>query len=366
MNASSFRHRRAVRPAPQDPPAAVPVSVSPAPSPTAPEEVTAPTAPLAAPAGRPGPPPPEDPPLPVPPRRAGFAVRAVLAGLAAAVCVAGAWMLEQQAVGTGRGQRLDELILMAAQADTSFVARLVLPAISTVTVPVIIAILATSAVLCLARRRVGLMVQLAVMAIGANVTTQVVKHGLIDRENLADGLAITPNSFPSGHTTFAAAAAVAIVLAVPSRIRSLTACLATAWTVAAGVGTIAAGWHRPSDVVGAVMVVGAWTFLIVLVDSAAAAAGIGAPPELPAAGRGRGSAGVPSRSGTAGMVVLLAVALVSLAGAALLGAGLPTPLQLEDTAHQGLAYAAAILAILGGTSAVVAVVLALRVEHGPR
>ncbi|EWS80245.1 membrane protein [Brachybacterium phenoliresistens] len=282
--------------------------------------------------------------------------------LAAVVCGLGTWQLVRFAVGTARGQRLDQLILSAAQADGSFVAQLVFPAISTVTVPVIIAILLAAGVLCIARRRVGLLAQIAAMVIGANLTTQVVKHLLVPRDVLAEGIEVTPNSFPSGHTTLAMAAAVAIVLAVPDRLRSLAAVLAAGWAVGAGVGTMAEGWHRPSDVAGAVLVVGAWTFLMLALDAAAAAAGGPAAPARP-----RAREGAPARrSGAAGAVLLIAVAIVAVAGALLAGAAIPTPLQLEDIAHQRTAYAASILAILAGTSALVGTVLVLRVDHTSR
>lgn len=295
------------------------------------------------------------------PSRGSHVLRALLSLLAAAACTLGAWRLEQEAVGTARGQRLDQLILSAARTDSSIVSEIVFPAISTVTVPVIIGILLAAGILCIARRRPGLLLQITVLTVGANLTTQVVKHLLVGREALAEGIEITPNSFPSGHTTLAAAAAVAIVLAVPDRLRSVAALAATAWTVAAGIGTIAEGWHRPSDVAGAILVVGAWTFLMLLLDAAAAALAPRPDPAGP-----RTAPGFRRRSGDLGALVLLAVAVVALAAAVLAGTAIPTPLQLEDTGHQRLAYAASILAILAGTSALVGAVLAFRVEHTPR
>ena len=49
---------------------------------------------------------------------------------------------------------------------------------------------------------------------------------------------------------------VALVLA-SGRAWAVLALLGTAWTVAAGLGTLVVGWHRPSDVVGAIAVVAA-------------------------------------------------------------------------------------------------------------
>ena len=52
------------------------------------------------------------------------------------------------------------------------------------------------------------------LVVGANITTQVVKHVLVaPGEALGPGIEVTPNSFPSGHTTLAATAMIAVVLA---------------------------------------------------------------------------------------------------------------------------------------------------------
>src|SRR5699024_1991314 len=95
------------------------------------------------------------------------------------------------------------------------------------------------------------------------------------------GIEITPNSFPSGHTTLAATAMIALVLAA-GRARLVLAPLGAVWATAVGVGTLVAGWHRPSDVIGAMAVVAAWTFLPL------ALAGPGAAPTRHRGGRGAG------------------------------------------------------------------------------
>ena len=78
---------------------------------------------------------------------------------------------------------------------------------------------------------------LASLVLGANLTTQVIKRVLVARESLAPGIEITPNSFPSGHTTLAATAMIALVLA-GGRARVVLAPLGAAWTTAAGLGTL--------------------------------------------------------------------------------------------------------------------------------
>lgn len=98
------------------------------------------------------------------------------------------------------------------------------------------------------------------MAIGANITTQLLKNYFIVKPNLGIQEA-TINSAPSGHTTFAAAAGLALFLASPKRFRPTVALFSMVFTVAAGYSTVVNGWHRPSDVITAILVTGLWGIL---------------------------------------------------------------------------------------------------------
>jgi hypothetical protein len=89
------------------------------------------------------------------------------------------------------------------------------------------------------------------------VVTQVLKHGLyrpdfgVDPERVTAG-----NSFPSGHATVAMSVVLALVLVVPARLRGVAAVLGALYATVAGLATMSLGWHRPSDVAGAVLIVG--------------------------------------------------------------------------------------------------------------
>jgi membrane-associated phospholipid phosphatase len=107
------------------------------------------------------------------------------------------------------------------------------------------------------RRRVALSLVAAAVIIGAVCTTEVLKHWLLERPDLL-ARTLYRNSFPSGHTTVASAVGVAATLVVPPRWRRPMAALAVLYAGAIGVAVVAAGWHRPSDVVGAYLVTTAW------------------------------------------------------------------------------------------------------------
>ncbi|MFB9185578.1 phosphatase PAP2 family protein [Dactylosporangium sucinum] len=116
--------------------------------------------------------------------------------------------------------------------------------------------------IALARRRVALAVGAVLLIGGANLTTQLLKALIyrpdlgVDPDRVAAG-----NSLPSGHTTIAASVAVAFVLVLPARARPAGALVAAGFAALAGVATLSAGWHRPSDAVAALLIVGAWAAL---------------------------------------------------------------------------------------------------------
>ncbi|MCZ4325128.1 phosphatase PAP2 family protein [Brachybacterium paraconglomeratum] len=301
---------------------------------------------------------------PAPPSPVGLA-RPLLSLLVAAVCGAAVVLMARGAVGTASGQRLDQLTLSGSRNHDGLLSRIAELAVETVSMPVIIALLALTAVVALLRRRPALLLPLASLVLGANLTTQVIKHLLVSREVLGPGIEPTTNSFPSGHSTLAATTMIALVL-VAGRARPLVAPLGLLWSGAAGIGTLVTGWHRPSDVIGAIAVSAAWTFLVLGVD------GLHTRRRLrhaaAHAGRGRRRRGrdlrqdVPRlpRAELACALVLGAIGAVGLVTGAAGIAGLPLPLDLADRASQLAAFRATGAVIAGATAVWVALVMVLR------
>lgn len=96
--------------------------------------------------------------------------------------------------------------------------------------------------------------------VGACVTTYALKNYIIVKPDWGIQEAVS-NSAPSGHTTFAAAAGAALFLAAPRLMRPTVALLAAVATCLTGASTIINGWHRPVDVVTAILVTSMWTVL---------------------------------------------------------------------------------------------------------
>ncbi len=162
---------------------------------------------------------------------------------------------------TGRGQALDE-----AAMDTVVAGRqaqlTVLSMLGYVSISAIVAVAVLSVAMALVRGRVlAAVAALAVLA-GSNITTQVLKHGVLER---IDGYVAAPNSFPSGHTTVVAAGVAALLVAAPRALRPLVVLGGSFAVTMTGASTVVAGWHRPSDVVGAVLVALVWTAAAALV-----------------------------------------------------------------------------------------------------
>lgn len=303
-------------------------------------------------------------------RTSSGAVRPVLALLVAAITAATTWALARFAVGTASGQRLDQLTLSGAQSHEGQLAELTAFAVDTVSVPVVAGLLALSALLVVLRRRAGLLFPLALLVVGANLTTQVIKHLLVTRAALGPGIDITPNSFPSGHTTLAAAAVVALVLA-SGPARGIVAILGVVWTAGTGVGTLVVGWHRPSDVVGAILVVATWTFLVLAADGAHTLRRRSRAARAP--GRGRRRAGGPagpepdssgrSRTGASDRtiaIVLGLAAVAALVAGVMAFTGLELPLVLGSVDQQQTSFLATTAVISASVASWLALVLTLR------
>ena len=126
---------------------------------------------------------------------------------------------------------------------------------------VLVPLIAAAVIVALVRRRFALGARMLVMVGAATVTTQILKHLVLSRPALGITYYMT-NSFPSGHTTTAGAAAVALEMVAADRWREVATYLSALvlWLVALAV--IVARWHRPSDVFAAICVVAVFSLLL--------------------------------------------------------------------------------------------------------
>ena len=178
--------------------------------------------------------------------------RLVLLAAAAAFSV---WLAYRALVLSTTGQRLDQFAMvesMQAAPTSADHLRDLMQAVSVPSIAVAVGVLTAIAV---KRSRPDLAVAAAATVVGANVTTQALKHWLVRPDLL--GLD-SVNSFPSGHVTVVSSLAAGALLVMPRRAQPTVAVLGVVATAVTAVATVALGWHRPSDVIGAVGVVTAW------------------------------------------------------------------------------------------------------------
>jgi len=240
-------------------------------------------------------------------------------GVAAA---AAAVALGLAAIRTETGQRWDDAGRGGMWAyDQPAVVRGADRLLDTISVASLALFGAAIVVVALLRGRPRLAAAAGVVLVGANVTTQVVK-GSYERTDLVYGWWTEPGAFPSGHTTVAMSLAMALMIVVPPAIRWTAALGGCSYAAAVGIAVIALDWHRPSEVVGAYLVVVAWTALVM-----AGLTLLGEDPDRE-----------PGPAGRAATIVAGAVA-VAFAGVFLVAAG--RRLDLEQLVHDRTTFAAA-------------------------
>jgi membrane-associated phospholipid phosphatase len=197
----------------------------------------------------------------------------------AAVQVAAFVVVWRFFVRSERGQRFDTVALTGNTIGRDHIDDLVSSVLNAMSIAALLLTTVVIGFIALIRGRVALAVVATLFIVGANATVQAAKYAIqrpdlgVDPERAAAG-----NSFPSGHTAVAVSFAVALVLVLPPRLRGVAAVLGAGYAALAGVATLSAGWHRPSDAVAAILVVGAWAaaagLLLVLLQRAGAQAGV--------------------------------------------------------------------------------------------
>ncbi len=278
--------------------------------------------------------------------RARTGARAV-AALVALVAFGAAAATYRLFVTTASGQQVDELAFAGAQHGQGRLWAVAEPVLDVVSVAFVVIAIGAAMLVAVVRRRWVLAVQVAALVVGANVTTQLLKHQLLERPDLLPGWN-GPNTLPSGHTTVAASVSAALLIATPRGWRPAVAVGGVVYTAATGVSTLVGQWHRPSDVVAALLVVLAWGAAV----CAFTPAGALDSPRTPS-----GSFATPGSSVLAGLLLLGAVvggAVAAATVAGLVGAW-SVPLAADVAA-----YAVGALGVASVTAATFAVLLLVR------
>lgn len=152
-------------------------------------------------------------------------------------------------VRTMLGQRLDDAAMrqVARTVGATSWAELTLHAVSVASMLLATGLVVTAAAVLRGHRRAMIAAGAAGLVIGvAELLKLVLERPVLSGEAAA-------NSFPSGHVAAVSGLAVAVVVAVPRVSRGLVAVLAMGPVALTGLATVVLQWHRPSDVVGSMV-----------------------------------------------------------------------------------------------------------------
>ena len=162
-------------------------------------------------------------------------------------------------VFTETGQLMEHAALVGSRIGSRFVSAQARTLLHVVSLPAAVALVLLILVVGLWRgsRRRGAWAAAAVVA--TNASAQALKYWALVRPDYglsqrSDG----GNTLPSGHTALAASAAVALILVAGPRWRSLSAWVGALFTAAMGYSTLVNQWHRPGDVIAAILLAAAW------------------------------------------------------------------------------------------------------------
>lgn len=158
------------------------------------------------------------------------------------------------------GQRLDTEGYLgryaAAASDRALLAR----ALRTIDIVTLVAMLGLVTAVGLLRRRWRLALVAAGSYAAAVVASQLLKAVLLRPHLIHDFDDIMPgkqfDTYPSGHATIATGFVLALVLVSRERYRPVVAVVGVLWSSILAAGTVTAGWHRPSDAVGGILLAG--------------------------------------------------------------------------------------------------------------
>lgn len=157
-------------------------------------------------------------------------------------------------VMTHAGQALDQRAFNGASLGQRSVAPTALRLLDAIPITGVAVALVAAVVIVIVRRNIGVFLVALIAAGAASLTSQIIKRLVLDRPDLGvSGYA--ENSLPSGHTALAAASVLVVFLVSSARTRPMVATVGAFFTAGVGISTLVNQWHRPSDVIAALLLV---------------------------------------------------------------------------------------------------------------
>jgi membrane-associated phospholipid phosphatase len=160
------------------------------------------------------------------------------------------------------GQRWDDRALLGGQLASPEARHMLTSALHGIRISTLGLMVVLILMIGLALRRLSTAIIVTVAFGGAILSAEILKE-LLPRRDLAPALnAYVDNgnidTYPSGHATIAMGFALALVIIASPRYRPAVAAFAMLWAAAIPMAALAAGWHRPSDVLGGMALALMW------------------------------------------------------------------------------------------------------------
>lgn len=163
---------------------------------------------------------------------------------------------------TVTGQRADEAAMTGVSLSASSLVNAAGKIGIDLIVPASVVTVLFSVVFALWKRRYLAAGAAIVVVAGSNLTAQLLKDS-ITRPSLLPEMSWYGNSLPSGHATLVLSATAAAGIGLSQlRAKWIVLALIGITAVAGSIGVVAAGWHRPSDVLVAGFIVVAWLYAV--------------------------------------------------------------------------------------------------------
>lgn len=178
------------------------------------------------------------------------------ASILGGACVAALATVYLLAVWTAPGQRFEDAVLRAADQVVGGAEQAhALHTLDAITGPSVVAAMILVLIIGALRHRIFLGLLSVGTIIASIATTEAIQH-FGRRPILLDyGYRREDQSFPSGHTAVAMSLMCALIMVVPYRFRGPVVFLTAVWAGSVSVATVTASWHRPSDTIGAGLIV---------------------------------------------------------------------------------------------------------------
>ena len=163
-----------------------------------------------------------------------------------------------------RGQVLEAAALKGSEIGAHYISAVARTVLSVVSIQAAAALVGIILLIGLLRRSHRRAAWAVVAVVGSNLSAQALKYWILWRPDYdISARWDNANTLPSGHTTMATSAAVALILLSGRRWRALSAWAGALFAIAMGYSTLVCQWHRPSDVMTAVLLSVAWGALAV-------------------------------------------------------------------------------------------------------